>query len=244
MGKESVEALIEGGKASAAPPLGPALGPLKVNIGQVVKAINDKTAGFKGMQVPVKVIVDTDTKEFEIEVGTPPAASLILKEANIKKGAGNPLADKVADLRIEQVIKITKMKEDNLLGKDLKSKVKEIIGTCNSMGVMVEGVSAGEAIEQVNQGAFDDEIKAEKTELSTDELKELEEEKKVLAAETEKKYAEFETKANSILKEMEGKTPGEIKAKMVEAGLPSAVIQKAVATIAPSTAEKKPEEKK
>lgn len=234
MGKETVEALIEGGKATAAPPLGPALGPLKVNIGEVVKAINEKTAGFKGMQVPIKVIVDTDTKEFEIEVGTPPAASLILKEANIQKGAGNPLADKVADLRIEQVIKIAKMKEDNLLGKDIKNKVREIIGTCQSMGVMVEGVSAQDALKQVAEGIFDEEIKAEKTELSAEELKEQEVEKQALAAETEKKYAEFEATANAILKEMEGKTAAEIKAKMAEAGLPAAIIQKAVATIAPA----------
>ena len=65
MAKETIETLIEGGKASAAPPLGPALGPLKVNIGQVVADINKKTADFKGMKVPVKVIVDTKTKEFE-----------------------------------------------------------------------------------------------------------------------------------------------------------------------------------
>ncbi len=117
MSKETVESLVEGGKASAAPPLGPALGPLGVNIGEVVKVINEKTAGFKGMQVPIKVIVDTDTKEFEITVGTPPASALIKKEANIEKGSGNPKADKVADLLIEQIIKISKMKESDLLGK-------------------------------------------------------------------------------------------------------------------------------
>ena len=82
---QTVDALVEGGKASAAPPLGPALGPLGVNIGQVVAEINKKTADFKGMQVPVKVIIDTDTKEFEIKIGTPPAAELIKQEAGIKK---------------------------------------------------------------------------------------------------------------------------------------------------------------
>jgi len=89
MAKETIEQLVEGGKATAAPPLGPALGPIGVNIGEVVKVINEKTASFKGMQVPVKIIVDTDTKEFEITVGTPPASSLIKKEANIDKGQGN-----------------------------------------------------------------------------------------------------------------------------------------------------------
>ena len=126
MTKETVEALIEGGKATAAPPLGPALGPLGVNIGQVVAEINKKTESFRGMQVPVKVEVDSETKEFTISIGTPPAASLIIKEAGIQKGSGNPLTDKVADLKIEQIIKIAKMKEDSLLGNDLKAKVKEI----------------------------------------------------------------------------------------------------------------------
>ena len=73
------------------------------------------------MQVPVKVIIDTDTKEFSISVGTPPAAELIKKEAGIQKAAGNPL-EHVADLKVEQIIKIAKMKEDALSGKDLKER--------------------------------------------------------------------------------------------------------------------------
>ena len=71
MAKETIEVLIEGGKATAAPPLGPALGPMGVNIGQVVSDINSKTQSFKGMQVPVKVIIDTDTKGYKISIGTP-----------------------------------------------------------------------------------------------------------------------------------------------------------------------------
>ena len=77
---ETIEVLVEGGKASAGPPLGPALGPLGVNVMQVVNAINEKTKHFDGMKVPVKVIVDPKTKGFEIEVGTPPVTALILKE--------------------------------------------------------------------------------------------------------------------------------------------------------------------
>src|SRR3989339_1373774 len=182
MATEKVESLVEGGKASAAPPLGPALGPLGVNIGQVVAEINKKTASFNGMQVPVKVTVDSETKSFTITVGTPPASALIKKEADLKKGSSNPLTDKVADFKIEQIIKIAKMKEDSLLGNNLKSKVKEIMGTCQSMGILVEGLPAHDAIEKVNEGAFDAEIKSGKTELSAAELKQLEEEKKRLAA--------------------------------------------------------------
>ncbi len=225
MATQTVEALIQGGEATAAPPVGSSLGPLGVNIGQVVAEINKKTASFKGMQVPIKVKVDTDTKEFSIEVGTPPASALIKKEAGIEKGSGNPLMDKVADLRIENIIKIAKMKEDNLLGKTLKEKVKEIIGTCNSMGVMVEKVAAKDAIQLVNEGKFDKKIKEEKTELSAEELKELEEEKKKLAEEIEQRREEFTAKAKEIIAQFEGKERGFIKGKLTEAKIPAKIIE-------------------
>jgi large subunit ribosomal protein L11 len=224
MAKETVESLIEGGKATAAPPLGPALGPLGVNIGQVVAKINEKTASFKGMQVPVKVTVDTDTKEFEIEVGTPPASALIKKEAGVAKGAANPLQEKVADLLIEQIIKIAKMKEDNLLGKDLKSKVKEIVGTCQSMGIKVEGVPANEAIAMINEGKFDEEIKSEKTELSEEEKKKLEEERKVLQEEMAERKAEFVAKAKDIMSQMEGQENSKIRSRLVSEKIPQPII--------------------
>lgn len=176
------------------------------------------------MQVPVKVIIDTDDKSFEIEVGTPPASGLIKKEAGIEKGSGNPKEDKVADILIEQIIKIAKMKESALLGKTLKEKVKEIIGTCNSMGVLVEGVPAVDAIKLVNEGKFDKEIKEEKTELSAEEKKKLEEEKKKLAEDIEKRRAEFEKLAKEIIASMEGKAKGEIRGKLKEAKIPAKII--------------------
>jgi len=225
MASQTIESLVPGGKATAAPPLGPALGPLGVNIGQVVSDINKKTAIFNGMQVPIKVIVDMDTKNFEITIGTPPASSLILKEADIEKGSGNPKTDKVADILIEQIIKIAKMKENNLLGKTLKEKIKEIIGTCNSMGILVEGKPAVEAIKEVNDGKFDKEIKEEKTELTAQEKTELESKKKKLAEEMEKRRAEFEKLAKEIIAEMAGKERGEIKAKLSDADIPDKIIK-------------------
>ena len=90
---ETIEALVDGGKASAGPPLGPALGPLGVNIGAIVGEINNKTKNFDGMKVPVKIIVDEKTKEFTITIGTPPTSALILKELGIEKGgqeSGSP----------------------------------------------------------------------------------------------------------------------------------------------------------
>lgn len=231
MPKQTVETMVEGGKASAAPPLGPALGPTGVNIGNVVNDINKKTVGFKGMQVPVKVHVDTGSKEYTIEVGTPPTSNLLLKEAAVEKGSGMPHADKIADLLIEQIIKVAKMKEDVLAGRTLKEKVKAVLGTCVSMGVLVEGKDPREIIKEVDTDKFDKEIAAEKIELSQEELKTLEEEKKKLAEEAAKRKADEEKKANDIMTAMAGKEKSAIKAKLREAGISEALVQKLIATI-------------
>ncbi len=225
MPKQSVDVLVEGGKATAAPPLGPALGPLGVNIGQVVAEINSKTSGFKGMQVPVKVIVDVETRTFTITIGTPPTAALILKEAGVQKGAHNAKLEKIADIRIEQIIRIAKMKEGNLMGKDMKSKVKEVIGTCTSVGVLVHGMTSIEAIQAVNAGKFDQEIKEQKTELTAEELKTLEVEKKRLQEQIEKRRKDILDKANDIIKKFEGKERAFIKAKLIEAEIPKEIIE-------------------
>ncbi|MCF7862115.1 50S ribosomal protein L11 [Candidatus Woesearchaeota archaeon] len=224
MAKQSIEVLIEGGKATAAPPLGPALGPLGVNIGQVVTDINKKTGDFKGMQVPVTVNVDSDTKEYTISIGTPPASSLIKKEAEIKKGASNSLTDKVADLKIQQIMKIANMKQDSLLGKTSKDKVKEIIGTCQSMGVMIEGKAAPETLKDIDEGKYDSLIASGRTELTAEEIKEQEEEKIKLENELKERRDEFLTSGKAILGEMGDKSISDIRAKMAEEGIPGAII--------------------
>ena len=107
---QKISSLVTGGGASAGPPLGPALGPLGVNIMEVIKGINDKTKDFEGMKVPVTVIVDPDTKKWEIEVGIPSAAALILKEAGIQKGSGASSTEWVGDVTIDAIAKIAKTK--------------------------------------------------------------------------------------------------------------------------------------
>ncbi len=150
MGKETVESLVKGGEASAAPPLGPALGPLGVNIGEVIDTINEKTKIFKNMEVPVKIIVDTETKKFEITVGTPPVTSMLKKELNAKKLATVTDAGFTpgGDIALEKVIDIAKAK-DSMTG-DLKSRVKQVLGTCLSCGVTVNGKNAKEAIKEID----------------------------------------------------------------------------------------------
>ena len=154
MATEKICSLIEGGKATAAPPLGPALGPLKVNIGQIVAKINEKTADFKGMKIPIEVIVNTETKEFEIKVGTPPASQLIKSELGLEKGSGNPKENFVGNMTIDQIKKIARVKFDSLLANDLSGAVNEIAGTCNSLGIKVDDLSANKFIEKVKKNEY------------------------------------------------------------------------------------------
>jgi len=154
--KKVVEALVGGGQATAGPPLGPSLGPLGVNVLAIVNKINEVTKAYAGMKVPVKVIVDPDTKAFEVEVGTPTTSALIVKELGIEKGSGTPLTQKVGDLKMDLVVKIAKLKQEKLLSKTLKSAVKEVLGVCVSMGVTVEGKEPKDVQKEIDKGAYDD----------------------------------------------------------------------------------------
>jgi large subunit ribosomal protein L11 len=153
--KKVVEALVNGGQATAGPPLGPALGPLGVNVLAIVNKINEVTKDYSGMKVPVKISVDTDNKEFEVTVGTPTTSALLVSELGVTKGSGVPNTEKVGDLSLEQVVKIAKMKSADVLGRDLKAAVKEILGTGVSMGVMVEGKDPREVQKEIDEGKHD-----------------------------------------------------------------------------------------
>ncbi|HPS90893.1 MAG TPA: 50S ribosomal protein L11 [Methanothrix sp.] len=152
-----VEALVPGGKASAGPPLGPALGPLGVNVAQVVAKINEQTKDLNGMQVPVKVIVKSRT-EFEVEVGTPPTSALIIKEMGVEKGTGDKNA--VGNITMEQVIKIANIKRRGLLSKTLKNAASEVIGTAGSVGATIDGMQSKEAQLAVAGGKYDELLEA------------------------------------------------------------------------------------
>ena len=155
-----VKALVEGGKASAGPPLGPTLAPLKVNIGQVIAAINEKTKEFAGISVPVSVEVDTATKQFTISVGTPPTSQLIKKELKLEKLAKTAWKEPaVGDLKIDSAVKIAKLKFDSLGTKSLKSATKEVVATCVSIGVNVEGKNPKEILKEIDSGNFDSKFK-------------------------------------------------------------------------------------
>ena len=153
---KSISALVTGGEASAGPPLGPALGPMGINVLQVVNTINDKTKDFPGMKVPVKVEVDPDTKKFTVEVGVPPTAALISKEAGVAKGSGAAGTVVAGNIGIESAIKIAKMKIDSSYAKDLKGALKEVIGTCLSLGMQVENKPPKDVYNDIKAGKYDE----------------------------------------------------------------------------------------
>ncbi len=159
--KTTINTLVEGGSASAGPPLGPELGPLPADVGEVVQSINDKTSDFEGMEVPVDVTVDEETGEFEIEVGKPPTAALIKDLLGIESGSGEPNLNKVADMEFSQACKVARMKSTDLLGMDLRGCVKEVIGTAQSMGITVDGNEALEVQNAIDDGEYDEQLEQE-----------------------------------------------------------------------------------
>ena len=153
--KKIVEALINGGKATAGPPLGPALGPLGVNVLAIVNKINEITQDYSGMKVPVKISVDTDNKEFEVTVGTPTTSALLVSELGVTKGSGTPNTEKIGDISLTAVVRIAKVKAEDVLGNDLKAAVKEVLGTGVSMGVTVDGKDPREVQQEIDEGKHD-----------------------------------------------------------------------------------------
>jgi len=216
--KITVDALIEGGKASAGPPLGSSLGPLKVNVGAVVTKINEITKDFKGMKVPVKIVVDPETKEFEITIGTPPATQLLMKEISLEKGSGEPNLLKVGVISFEQVIKVAKMKQSSLIVNGLKSAIKTIVGSCQSSGILVDGEDARVILKEIDEGKFDSLINSEVTEPSEDKKKKLSVISndlivKVKEREKQKAAAKVEAEAKAAAKAAAGTTPAAPSAK-------------------------------
>jgi large subunit ribosomal protein L11 len=163
MANQELKVLVEGGKATPAPPLGPALGPTGVNIGAVIGKINQETGQFRGMKVPVTIIIKPD-KSFDIEVGLPTTSGLILKEAGLAKGGKGsteeePEAEFVGNVSLQQVIKIADMKRPGSFAHTKKTLVKEVLGTCLSAKVSVDGKNARAVQAEVDQGVHDGVLK-------------------------------------------------------------------------------------
>jgi large subunit ribosomal protein L11 len=221
---ETLDLLVEGGKAKPGPATAPVLGALKVNIGQLFQDINERTKEYANMNVPVKIIINKKDHSYKIEIGTPPVSSLLRKELGLKKIASEKKGEEVAngleeskaekekpkeeeteegkeeakeeteedeekktkkelkrekaeaarkakekkkireivaDVKMEQCVKVARMKRGSLLSKTFKNAVKEVVGSCASMPVTVEGKTPQESLRDIEAGKYDSIIKQE-----------------------------------------------------------------------------------
>jgi large subunit ribosomal protein L11 len=214
-----IKLLVEGGSMQPGPAVSQKLGPAGINLGQVIQKVNEATKAFAGMKVPVELEVNVKTKTFEVKVFSPPVSGLLKREIKIEKGSGTQKKLFAGNISIEQIIFIAKTKLPNMLCKDLKSAVKTIIGTCASLGILVENKPAVEIEEELEEGKYDKEIKAEKTEVSEEKKKALQEyfdqmhskQQKVIEQETAAKEAEAAAAAPAAGAKPEGEAKTESK---------------------------------
>ena len=169
-----IKLIVDGGNMKPGPTVSQQLGPIGINLGKVIEEVNKATSGFKGMKVPVEIDVDTKTKEFTVNVSSPPISELIKKELKLEKGSGVAGKIMVGNLAIEQVIGLAKTKHPNMLAKSMKGAVKLVLGSCVSLGILVESKSPKEVIKEVDKGIYDTEISKEKTEISPEKKAQLE----------------------------------------------------------------------
>ncbi|MBI5759246.1 MAG: 50S ribosomal protein L11 [Planctomycetales bacterium] len=125
-----------GGQATPAPPVGTALGPHGVNIGQFVMQFNERTKDMKGTTIPVVITVYSD-RSFEFITKTPPASVLLKQQAQVAKGAANPKVDKVGRVTKAQCLEIAKTKFKDMNSSTLEQAAKVIAGTARSMGIEI-----------------------------------------------------------------------------------------------------------
>ncbi len=191
-----IKLLVDGGEMKPGPIVGQKLGPIGINIGQVISEVNKATSEFKGTKVPVSLDIDSKTKKFKVEVSSPPTSELLKKELGIETASGDHKKNKVGNISIEAVIKIAKVKFGNMLAKDFKSAVNSVIGSCISLGILVENKGGKDVQAEIKKGAYDSEIKSQKTETSSEKKANLKAHyEKVLKEQENIKKAEEAAKA-------------------------------------------------
>lgn len=236
MSKEKIDLMIEGGKATPNATLSQALGPLRIDISSVIQRINEKTHEYHGMKIPVKVIVDTRSKDIDLEIGTPPISELIKQEIKAEKGSGEPNKNKVGNLAFEQVIKIAKMKYEGMHVNNLKAAVKSVIGSCHAMGVLIESKNVQDINKDVDSGIYDDLIKSQKTEFS-------EEKKKVLESQLKDIQEKIRKELEKAAKEAAAKEEAAKEEKVVAQETETAAASKEAAAESGKEKAKAPEKK-
>jgi len=218
-----IKLIVDGGAMKPGPAVAQQLGPMGINIGKVIEDVNKATTGFKGVKVPVELDVDPKTKKYRVEVFSPPVAELIKKELGLESASGEAGKTMVGNVAFETIVGVAKTKHTNLLAKSLKSAIKLVVGTCVSMGVMIDSKTAKEIELEIDTGNYDREIKNEITEASEEKKKELAAFWKDLSARQEKsKKALEEAKAAEEAKKAEAVAAASAPGAVAAAGTPAA----------------------
>jgi large subunit ribosomal protein L11 len=172
--KMIIKLLVDAGDMKPNPAISQKLGPLGLNLGKIIQDVNKATAQFKGIKVPVSLDIDTKTRNFKVEVSTPPTSELLKKEFGLEKGSGDSGSIKVANAALEQIVAIAKTKHQAMLTEDFKKAVKNVVGTCVSLGILIENRNAKEISKEIDAGKFDDIINKQETSVSAEKKAQLE----------------------------------------------------------------------
>lgn len=173
--KMKVKLIVDGGAMKPGPAVAQQLGPMGINMGGVISDVNKETEGFKGVKVPVELDIDAKTKEYTIQVFSPPVSEMIKKELKIEKASGLAGKYMAGNIAFERVIEIAKSKQGNLLARNLRSSVRLVVGTCASMGILIDNKFPSEIQGEIDGGNYDKEISEEKTEVTEEKKKMIEE---------------------------------------------------------------------
>ncbi len=244
-----VKLIVDGGAMQPGPAVAQQLGPMGINLGKVIGDVNAATSGFKGTKVPVELDVDPKTKSYNIKVFSPPVAELIKKELGLEKGSGLALKEKVGNIAFERIVSVAKTKLPNMLAKDLRAAVRLVVGTCVSLGVLIDNKEAKEIEKDIEAGVYDSQIKNETTEVSAEKKADLDkffatrkaQQEKIKKAEEEAKAAE---EAAKVAAATAAGTPVASAATPTAAGAKPGAAAPAATAAAPAKEEKKDAKKK
>ncbi len=229
--------LVDAGVMKPGPALSQKMGPLGINLGKIIADVNKASDSFKGIKVPVILDINTKTKSFTVSVLTPPTSELLKKELGIAKGSGEPKNIKMGNIPIETVIKIAKIKEKDMIVNGLKEAVDSVLGTCVSLGILVESKDGREIIKEVKEGRYHD-IISKGTEHASQEKLDM------LAKDFVKVQKEQDAYIKSVEAKKEAKAAAAAAGTTVAPGTAPAVGAGAAAPVTPAAAPAKEEKKK
>ena len=235
-----IKLLIDGGDMKPGPAIAQQLGPMGINMGKVISEINAATKEFKGVKVPVELDVNEKTKSFVVKVSSPPTSELLKKELKLEKGTAKHKDSIVGNAAIEDIIKVTKIKYPNMLERNLKNAVKSVLGTCRSIGILVENKDPIELTQDVVDGKFDKEINSMITEATTEKRKTIDDFYSKIKQDQDNKIK----LAQKAAEEAEAKKTEEAKTALQDASKAPANAKAATPAAAAAAPAAKKEEKK